>query len=195
MAAMVASANPASAATIIAGVAPTVVHAGAPTGSIYYSSGNTGTVQITPQWLTGILDTRRSDDPKLFGLLDQLSGIGHLAGGGSARANQPYWVGENAPITPSDIGTGEILLQARKLAVFIKAPNELIRFASPAAEALMRDDMTKSLALGLDLAGLEGGGGDHRRAGLRFSLPAFHRAGRRRYHGHGLAGGSAPERR
>lgn len=77
-----------------------------------------------------------------------------------------YWVGESSPITASDLGTGEVTLQAKKLAVLIKAPNELIRFASPAAEALMRDDMTKSLALGLDLAGLEGLGGDNRPRGL-----------------------------
>ena len=77
-----------------------------------------------------------------------------------------YWVGENSPITDSNIGTGEITLQAKKLAVLIKAPNELIRFASPAAEALMRDDMTKSLALGLDLACLEGAGGDNRPRGI-----------------------------
>lgn len=77
-----------------------------------------------------------------------------------------YWVGENSPIPPSDIGTGEVTLQAKKLAVLIKAPNELIRFASPAAEALMRDDMTKSLALGLDLAGLEGNGGDTQPLGI-----------------------------
>ena len=81
-------------------------------------------------------------------------------------ASNTYWVGENAPITESNIGTGEVTLQAKKLAVLIKAPNELIRFASPAAEALMRDDMTKSLALGLDLAGLEGAGGDTRPLGI-----------------------------
>jgi len=81
-------------------------------------------------------------------------------------ASLTYWVGENAPITESTIGTGEVTLQAKKLAVLIKAPNELIRFASPAAEALLRDDMTKSLALGLDLAGLEGAGTDTRPRGI-----------------------------
>lgn len=81
-------------------------------------------------------------------------------------ASNTFWIGENAPITSSDIGTGEIILQAKKLAVLIEAPNELIRFANPAAEALMRDDMTKSLALGLDLAGLEGQGGDNRPLGI-----------------------------
>ncbi|MDO8673659.1 MAG: phage major capsid protein [Dehalococcoidia bacterium] len=81
-------------------------------------------------------------------------------------ASNTYWVGENQQITQSDIGTGEVTLQAKKLAVLIKAPNELIRFASPAAEALLRDDMTKSLALGLDLAGLEGNGTDTRPRGV-----------------------------
>lgn len=81
-------------------------------------------------------------------------------------ASLTYWVGENQQITSSDIGTGDISLQAKKLAVLIKAPNELIRFASPAAEALMRDDMTKSLALGLDLACLQGPGGDNQPLGL-----------------------------
>ncbi len=81
-------------------------------------------------------------------------------------ASNTYWVGESAPITDSTLGTGEVTLQAKKLAVLIKAPQELIRFASPAAEALMRDDMTKSLALGLDLAGLEGAGGDNRPRGV-----------------------------
>lgn len=81
-------------------------------------------------------------------------------------ASTAYWVGENAPIGESEIGTGEITLQAKKLAVLIKAPNELIRFASPAAESLMRDDMTKSLALKLDLAGLEGTGTDTQPRGI-----------------------------
>lgn len=81
-------------------------------------------------------------------------------------ASSTYWIGENAPITESQIGTGEVTLQAKKLAVLMKAPNELLRFASPAAEALMRDDMTKSLALGLDLAALEGTGGDTRPLGI-----------------------------
>ena len=81
-------------------------------------------------------------------------------------ASTAYWVGENKGITESLVGTGDVNLQAKKLAVLIKAPNELIRFASPAAEALLRDDMTKTLALALDLAGLEGTGSDYQPRGL-----------------------------
>jgi len=81
-------------------------------------------------------------------------------------ASLTYWVGENQTIRDSNIGTGEINLQAKKLAVLIKTPNELIRFATPSTEALLRDDMTKSLALGLDQACLEGAGSDNRPRGL-----------------------------
>lgn len=81
-------------------------------------------------------------------------------------ASTTYWIGENKAIPSSDIGTSEMTLQAKKLAVLIRMPNELIRFASPSAEALVRDDMTKSLALALDLAGLEGAGGDTRPQGV-----------------------------
>lgn len=77
-----------------------------------------------------------------------------------------YWVGESAPITDSTPQVGTLTLQAKKLAVRIIAPNELLRFASPAAEALMRDDMTKTLALKLDQAGLEGTGTDTQPRGL-----------------------------
>lgn len=69
-----------------------------------------------------------------------------------------YWIGESQSITESDVGTGQAELSAKKLAVRTILPNELIRFASPAAEAVVRDDMAISLALGLDLAGLEGVG-------------------------------------
>lgn len=37
-------------------------------------------------------------------------------------ASTTYWIGENAPITESTVGTGEVTLQAKKLAVLIKAP-------------------------------------------------------------------------
>jgi len=81
-------------------------------------------------------------------------------------AGTAYWVNENLPIATSTVGTGIIELVARKLAVLIQMPNELIRFASPAAEALLRDDMTKDLALGLDLAGLEGVGTGNQPLGI-----------------------------
>ncbi len=141
-----------------------------------------GMGQKTLSWLTESLGGSLVAPPEMGELIELLRNKEALVNAGARTVPLPpqgrmkypkqtgasltYWVGENAPITPSDIATGEVTLQAKKLAVLIRAPNELIRFASPAAEALMRDDMTKSLALGLDLAGLEGAGGDNRPRGL-----------------------------
>jgi len=77
-----------------------------------------------------------------------------LTGGSTA-----YWVGEGSPLTESTPGTGSLDLQAKKLGVLVKLNNELLRFASPSAEGLVRFDMARAAALKADLAMLEGTGG------------------------------------
>jgi HK97 family phage major capsid protein len=74
-------------------------------------------------------------------------------------ASTAYWVGEGNPITESQPTTGNLDLQAKKLGVFVKLNNELLRFASPSAEGLVRFDMARAAALKADLAMLEGTGG------------------------------------
>jgi HK97 family phage major capsid protein len=70
-----------------------------------------------------------------------------------------YWVGEAASIAESSPATGNLDLQAKKLGVLVKLNNELLRFASPSAEGLVRMDMARVAALKADLAMLEGTGG------------------------------------
>ncbi len=146
--------------------------------------------QKTLSWLTDTLGGALVAPPEFGELIELLRNKEALVNAGARTVPLPpqgrikfprqtgpsstYWVGENAPITASDINVGEVTLQAKKLAVLIRTPNELIRFASPAAEALLRDDMTKSLALGLDLAGLEGAGGDNRPRGI-INMPNINR--------------------
>jgi HK97 family phage major capsid protein len=74
-------------------------------------------------------------------------------------ASTAYWVGEGSSITESTPSTGNLDLQAKKLGVFVKLNNELLRFASPSAEGLVRFDMARAAALKADLAMLEGTGG------------------------------------
>jgi len=76
-----------------------------------------------------------------------------------AAGSTAYWVGEGNPITESQPTTGNLELQAKKLGVFVKLNNELLRFASPSAEALVRYDMARAAAQKADLAMLEGTGG------------------------------------
>jgi HK97 family phage major capsid protein len=77
-----------------------------------------------------------------------------LTGGSTA-----YWVGEGGVITESTQTTGNLDLQGKKLGILTKINNELLRYASPSAEGLVRTDMARVAALKSDLAMLEGTGG------------------------------------
>src|SRR4051812_3924085 len=74
-------------------------------------------------------------------------------------ASTAYWVGEGSPITETQPTTDKLDLTAKKLGVFVKLNNELLRFTSPSAEGLVRFDMARAAALKADLAMLEGTGG------------------------------------
>jgi HK97 family phage major capsid protein len=74
-------------------------------------------------------------------------------------ASAAYWVGEGSPITETQPTTDKLDLTAKKLGVFVKLNNELLRFTSPSAEGLVRYDMARAAALKADLAMLEGSGG------------------------------------
>ena len=75
-----------------------------------------------------------------------------------ASSTNAYWVGEGAAITPSTPETDSLNLQAKKLGVLVMINNELLRFASPSAEGLIRFDMARSAALKADMAMLDGSG-------------------------------------
>jgi HK97 family phage major capsid protein len=70
-----------------------------------------------------------------------------------------YWIGEATSITESTPATGYLDLQAKKLGIFTKINNELLRFTSPTTEGMLRMDMARVGALKMDLAELEGTGG------------------------------------
>src|SRR5262245_17146114 len=94
-----------------------------------------------------------------------------LTGGSTA-----YWVGEGTSVTESAPTTGNLDLQAKKLGIFVKVNNELLRFASPSAEGLIRHDMARTAALKADLAMLEGTGGTQIKGLLTYSGITSHTA-------------------
>jgi HK97 family phage major capsid protein len=91
-------------------------------------------------------------------------------------ASTAYWVGEGSSITESQPTTGNLDLQAKKLGVFVKLNNELLRFASPSAEGLVRLDMARAAALKADLAMLEGTGGTQIKGVITYSDITTHTA-------------------
>ncbi len=79
---------------------------------------------------------------------------------------QGGWAGENtfnAPVNPS---TDLLTLSAKKVISLVAIPNELLRFGSPALEALVRNDMFKTVALIADKGFLDGQGSDNVPLGL-----------------------------
>jgi HK97 family phage major capsid protein len=91
-------------------------------------------------------------------------------------ASTAYWVGEGTAITESQPTTGNLDLQAKKLGVLVKLNNELLRFASPSAEGLVRLDMARAAALKADLAMLEGTGGTQIKGLITYSDITTHTA-------------------
>lgn len=77
-----------------------------------------------------------------------------LTGGATA-----YWVGEAQSIAESAPTTGYLDLVAKKLGILVKMNNELIRYASPTAEGMVRLDMSRVAARKADLGMLSGTGG------------------------------------
>lgn len=68
------------------------------------------------------------------------------------------WLAPNAQISDSTPTTGGITLSPKRAGGLVKLPNDLLRFASPAAEGLVRTGLAQRGALTEDLAFLEGAG-------------------------------------
>lgn len=81
-------------------------------------------------------------------------------------ASTAYYIGENQQIPSSQPQTGDITLQAKKVACLIQVPNELFRYASVSVEMFLRQDMTKVLGLRMDKELLEGKGSSNSPKGI-----------------------------
>lgn len=62
------------------------------------------------------------------------------------------YVGENVNIGKTEVETGQITLTFKKLAALVPVSNDLIRYAAPSADAIVRDDLIRSMATREDLA-------------------------------------------
>jgi len=58
-----------------------------------------------------------------------------------------YWRAENEAITESDLQTGDIKLRPNYLGALVKASKESLRHSTPSLEAMIRNDMARTMAL------------------------------------------------
>jgi HK97 family phage major capsid protein len=84
-----------------------------------------------------------------------------VSGGATA-----YWLGENAQITSADLTFAQLQLVAKVLAAMVKVSNQLLADSSGAAEAAIRRDVAKTIALAEDLAFIQGSGSGNEPRGI-----------------------------
>lgn len=85
----------------------------------------------------------------------------------TAGANA-YYITEGSNITASNPGFGQITLSWKKLAVLVPISNDLLRFSSPKADAIVRDDLVRAMSLKEDQAFIRGTGTAGAPKGIRY---------------------------
>ncbi len=68
------------------------------------------------------------------------------------------YIGENVNIGATELETGQITLTFKKLAALVPVSNDLIRYAAPSADGIVRGDMIRALQAREDLAFIRGDG-------------------------------------
>ncbi len=84
----------------------------------------------------------------------------------TAGANAGY-IGENANIGKTQQEFGQLTLSWKKLAALVPISNDLVRFSSPAADAIVRDDIVRAMATREDQAFIRDNGTSGTPKGLR----------------------------
>jgi len=79
-----------------------------------------------------------------------------------------YYVGEATNITKTQLATGQITLTFKKLAAVVPFSNDLLRYSSPGADAIVRDDVVRAFGQAENTAFLRGQGVSAAPKGLRY---------------------------
>lgn len=95
--------------------------------------------------------------------------IPKLTGGATA-----YYIGENTNATKSEQATGQLTLSFKKLVTLVPVSNDLIRYSSPGADAIVRDDTVAAMRTREDSAFIRDSGSDATPKGLRYWAHASH---------------------
>jgi HK97 family phage major capsid protein len=139
-------------------------------------------VQKTMSWIDESLGASTVPPPQLMELIELLRNNAALLAAGASEIGMPpngraiwprqtsaaqgVWLGEGQSGTPSDQGTGDLILTAKKAAAFTRVNNELFKFSGINVEQFIRNDLAKVLGLLIDKTGLEGSGSNFSPKGL-----------------------------
>jgi HK97 family phage major capsid protein len=82
------------------------------------------------------------------------------------------YIGENTNISSQQPTFGQVSLRFRKLAVLVPMSNDLLRYSSPGADSIVRNDIVRGMAQRMNLALLRDNGTDATPKGLRHWCPS-----------------------
>ena len=91
-------------------------------------------------------------------------------GKGTAGATAGY-VGESTNAPKTQVATGQLSLTFKKLMALVPVSNDLLRYSSPGADMIVRNDLTAAMAVKEDSAFIRGDGTDGSPRGLRYWAP------------------------
>jgi HK97 family phage major capsid protein len=128
---------------------------------------------VPPNYMTEISELLRpasvvrSLNPVLWPMPNGTANAPKLMAGSAAS-----YISENQNIGVTQPAFGSLALAAKKLAAIVPISNDLIRYSSPAADTVVRDDLVAALAQRQDLAFIRGDGLQNTPKGLRYWAPA-----------------------
>jgi HK97 family phage major capsid protein len=109
----------------------------------------------------------RRMNPMIIDMNTGVVSIPKITGGSTAA-----YIGENQDDNASTMTFGDVVLTWKKLRSLVPISNDLLRFSSPSADTIVRNDMVQALAIRQDLAFLRGDGLQHTPKGLRYWAPS-----------------------
>ena len=133
------------------------------------SNGPDGGYLVPEQFSTDVMEARRArtvvraSGPRIYPMPTGTFHLPKVAGGVTGG-----YIGENANVQHSNPTLAENVLTWKKLAVTTALSNDLMRYGSPAADLLVRDDIVRSLAVTEDAALLRGDGTGGAPKGIRY---------------------------
>ena len=133
------------------------------------SIGPDGGYLVPEEFSTDVMEARRArtvvraSGPRIYPMPTGTFHLPKVASGVTGG-----YIGENANAPHSNPTLSENVLTWKKLAVTTAISNDLIRYGSPASDAVVRDDIVRSLAVSEDAAFLRGDGTGGAPKGLRY---------------------------
>jgi HK97 family phage major capsid protein len=151
-------------------LAKTVIDlADARTKAMAASTATDGGFLVPPQFSQDVVELLRPQSavrtlgPMVIPMPNGNLSIPKVSAGASA-----FYQGENSNITQTQLALGNIKLTFKKLTALVPMSNDLLRFSSPAADTVVRDDVVRALAQRENSAFIRDDGTASAPKGLRF---------------------------